>query len=176
MKRTRELCVCALFCALMCASAFLRIPTPLLPITFQTLIVTLSGLILGGRKGALSTGVYVLIGLIGLPVFTEGGGLSYILKPYFGYLLGFIIGAYVTGKLAEKETSLKNYILSSFAGMFVIYIVGIIYYFIISRFYLGNVIEIKNLLVYCFLLTLPGDVLMCIIASVIGKRLKKALK
>ena len=127
MKKTREMCICAVFTALMCASAFLRIPTPLLPITLQTLVVTLSGLILGSRKGALSTGVYVLIGLMGLPVFTEGGGLSYVLKPTFGYLLGFVIGAYITGKLAEKETSLKNYILSSFAGMFVIYIVGIIY-------------------------------------------------
>lgn len=176
MKKTREMCMCALFTALLCASAFLRIPTPLLPITFQTLFVTLAGLMLGGRKGALSTGVYVLIGLLGLPVFTEGGGLSYILKPSFGYLLGFIIGSFITGKLAEKEASLKNYILSSFAGMLVIYFVGIIYYFLISSFYLGNEIEIKKLLVYCFLLTLPGDILMCILASVIGKRLKRALK
>ena len=176
MKKTREMCLCALFCALMCASAFLRIPTPLLPITFQTLFVTLAGLLLGGRKGALSTALYVLIGLMGLPVFTEGGGISYILKPTFGYLLGFIICSFITGKLAEKEASLKNYILSSFAGMLVIYIVGVIYYYLISSFYLGNEIEIKNLLVYCFLLTLPGDILMCILATVIGKRLKKALK
>ncbi len=176
MKRTREMCICAVFTALMCASAFIRIPTPLLSITFQTLFVTLSGLILGGKKGALSTSVYVLIGLIGLPVFTEGGGLSYILKPTFGYLLGFIIGSFITGKLAEKETSLKNCILSSFAGMFAIYIVGVAYYFLISSFYLGNEIDLKTLLVYCFLLTLPGDILMCILASIIGKRLKRALK
>lgn len=176
MKKTREMCICAVFTALMCASAFLRIPTPLLPITLQTLVVTLSGLILGGRKGALSTGVYVLIGLMGLPVFTEGGGLSYVLKPTFGYLLGFVIGAYITGKLAEKETSLKNYILSSFAGMFVIYIVGIIYYFLISSFYFGSQPDLKTLLVYCFLLTLPGDIIMCILASVMGTRLKKALR
>ena len=176
MKKTREMCICALFCALMCASAFIRIPTPLLPITFQTLFVTLAGLLLGGRKGALSTALYVLIGLIGLPVFTEGGGFSYILKPTFGYLLGFIMGSLVTGKLAEKEASLKNYILSSFAGMLIIYVVGVTYYYLISSFYLGNETDIKNLLVYCFLLTLPGDIVMCIIASVIGKRLKKVLK
>ena len=176
MKKTREMCICALFCALMCASAFIRIPTPLLPITFQTLFVTLAGLLLGGRKGALSTALYVLIGLIGLPVFIEGGGFSYILKPTFGYLLGFIMGSLVTGKLAEKEASLKNYILSSFAGMLIIYVVGVTYYYLISSFYLGNETDIKNLLVYCFLLTLPGDIVMCIIASVIGKRLKKVLK
>ena len=79
-------------------------------------------------------------------------------------------------KIAKKETSLKNYILSSFAGMLVIYIIGVTYYFLISRFYLGNEIGIRNLLVYCFLLTLPGDIVMCLLASVIGKRLKKVLK
>ncbi len=176
MQKTKEMCLCALFTALICAGAFLKIPTPFLPITFQTLFVTLAGLLLGEKKGSLSVGVYVLIGLIGIPVFTEGGGLSYILKPTFGYLLGFIAGAFVTGKFAKKETSLKNYILSSFAGMFVIYIIGVAYYFLISRFYLGNEPEIKKLFVYCFLLTLPGDVVMCLIASVIGKRLKKVLK
>ncbi len=176
MQKTKEMCLCALFTALMCAGAFLKIPTPFLPITFQTLFVTLAGLLLGEKRGSLSVGVYVLIGLLGIPVFTEGGGFSYVLKPTFGYLLGFIAGAFVTGKIAKKETSLKNYIFSSFAGMFVIYIIGVTYYFLISRFYLGNETEIKNLLVYCFLLTLPGDVIMCLIASMIGKRLKKVLK
>ena len=151
-------------------------PTPFLPITFQTLFVTLAGLILGSKKGAVSVSIYVLVGLMGLPVFTEGGGISYVLKPAFGYLLGFSAGAFVTGRIAKKETSLKNYVLSSFAGMLVIYIIGIVYYFLISRFYLGVNIEVRELLVYCFLLTLPGDVAMCILASVIGKRLKKVLQ
>ena len=173
MQKTKEMIMCALFTALICAGAFLKIPTPFLPITFQTLFVTLAGLILGSKKGAMSVAVYVLIGLIGLPVFTEGGGIYYVFKPTFGYLLGFIAGAFVTGEIAKKETSLKNYVLSSFAGMWVIYIIGVVYYFLISRFYLGNSVEVRELLIYCFLLTLPGDVGMCVLASVIGKRLKK---
>lgn len=176
MQKTKEMCITALFTALICAGAFIKIPTPLLPVTFQSLFVTLAGLLLGGKKGALSVSVYVFIGLLGIPVFTEGGGLSYILKPTFGYLLGFILCAFISGRLAEKETSFKNFLLSSFAGMFSVYIVGITYYFLINRFYFGNEIEIRKLLVYCFLLTLPGDVIMCMLASVIGKRLKKVLK
>lgn len=176
MQKTKEMCLCALFTALISAGAFIKIPTPLLPVTLQTLFVSLAGILLGGKKGSLSVGVYVLLGLMGLPVFTEGGGLSYILKPTFGYLLGFILGAFITGKIAEKESSFKNYLFSSFAGMFVIYIVGIAYYFLISRFYLENEIEIKNLFLYCFLLTFPGDVVMCILSSLIGKRLKKVLR
>ncbi|MBQ2827645.1 MAG: biotin transporter BioY [Clostridia bacterium] len=176
MKRTKEMCLCALFTALMCASAYIKIPTPLLPITLQTLFVSLAGLILGSRKGFLSVAVYVFIGLTGIPVFAEGGGLSYVLKPSFGYIVGFILSVFITGKLAEKKCNYKNFLLSSLAGMIAVYAVGIVYYYLISTLYLGNQIEIKNLFIYCFLLTLPGDILMCVLASTVGKRLKNAIK
>ncbi len=176
MQKNRDLCFCALFVTLICAGTFIRIPAPFLPITFQTLFVTLAGILLGGKKGTLCVLVYILIGLTGVPVFTEGGGFSYILKPTFGYLLGFVFSAFITGKIAEKIFSFKNFALASFAGMIVIYIIGITYYFLISRFYLGNQIEVRELFIYCFLLTLPGDILMCILASIIGIRLKKVIK
>ncbi len=176
MKRTKEMCLCALFTALICASAYIKIPTPLLPITMQTLFVSLAGLILGSRKGFLSVAVYVFIGLLGIPVFAEGGGLSYVLKPSFGYILGFALSAFITGKLAEKKCIFKNFLLSSMAGMMCVYAVGIIYYYFISTLYLGNQIELKNLLIYCFLLTLPCDIIMCVLASTVGMRLKNAIK
>lgn len=175
MKKTKEMCICALFTALICTGAFLKIPTPL-PITLQTLFTCLAGLILGGKKGSLSVCVYVFIGLVGLPVFAEGGGFSYILKPTFGYIIGFIFATFLTGKLAEKKTDFRNFLLSSFAGMIVIYIIGIVYYLLISRFYLNNEISIKWILTYGFLVTLPGDILMCILASSLGVKLKKILK
>lgn len=176
MKKTREMCLCALFTALIAAGAFIKIPTPLLPITLQTMFTCLAGLLLGSRKGALCVGAYIFIGLIGLPVFAEGGGLSYVLKPSFGYLLGFALGAFITGKVAEKQTSFKLLLLASFAGMIAVYLIGIVYYYLISYFYLGNQIELRSLLLYCFLLTLPGDIVMCVLSSVIAKRLKKVLK
>lgn len=176
MNKTKEMCICALFTALICAGAFIKIPTPLLPITLQTLFVTLAGLLLGSKKGAACVGVYIFIGLLGVPVFAEGGGLSYILKPSFGYIIGFALSAFVTGKLAEKKCTYKNFLFSSFVGMLAVYAVGIVYYYLISTVYLGNRIEIKNLFLYCFLLTLPGDILMCILASTIGKRIKNIIK
>ncbi len=176
MNKTKEMCICALFTALICAGAFIKIPTPLLPITLQTLFVTLAGLLLGSKKGAACVGVYIFIGLLGVPVFAEGGGLSYILKPSFGYIIGFALSAFVTGKLAEKKCTYKNFLFSSFVGMLAVYAVGIVYYYLISTVYLGSRIEIKNLFLYCFLLTLPGDILMCILASTIGKRIKNIIK
>ena len=65
----------------------------------------LAGLMLGGRLGAISVCVYVAIGLAGLPVFTQGGGITYVLKPTFGYLIGFAVGTYVTGAIANKTAA-----------------------------------------------------------------------
>lgn len=175
MKKTKEMCICALFTALMCAGAFIKIPAPL-PITLQTLFTCLAGLLLGGKKGTISVAVYVFLGLIGLPVFAEGGGIYYVLKPSFGYILGFLVATFVTGIIAEKKTGFKNFILASFVGMFIIYAIGLVYYYLISRFYLGEQIEAKTFLIYCFLMTLPGDILMCVLSSTTGMKLKKILK
>ena len=99
--RTKEIVLFGLFTALTAIGAFIRIPVPVCPFTLQLLFTTLAGLILGSRRGALSVGLYVLLGLSGVPVFTEGGGLSYIFQPTFGYLIGFIAGAWVTGRIRE---------------------------------------------------------------------------
>ena len=82
---TRDLILCALFTALSAIGAFIRIPVPLVPFTLQITFTTLAGLLLGSKKGAISVAVYVLMGLIGIPVFTQGGGFSYVLKPSFGF-------------------------------------------------------------------------------------------
>ena len=99
--KVKELVLFSLFTALTAIGAFIRVPVPLCPFTLQLLFTTLSGLILGSRKGAASVAVYVVLGLSGVPVFTQGGGPGYIFQPTFGYLLGFIAGAWLTGKLSE---------------------------------------------------------------------------
>ena len=92
---TRDMVLFALFTALIAIGAFIRIPVPFCPFTLQLLFTTLAGLLLGSRRGAASVAVYVLLGLVGLPVFTSGGGPSYIFQPTFGYLIGFIGGAWL---------------------------------------------------------------------------------
>ena len=99
---TRDLILVSLFTALMVVGAFIKIPFPLLPITLQPFFCAFAGLILGSRLGALSQIIYVVMGLVGLPVFTQGGGLIYVFVPSFGFLLGFILGAYVIGRISEN--------------------------------------------------------------------------
>ena len=98
---TRNMVLAALFAALTAIGAFLQIPTGTVPITLQFLFTALAGLLLGWKWGAISQLLYVGIGLLGLPVFTQGGGIGYVLQPSFGFLLGLIPAAAVIGALSN---------------------------------------------------------------------------
>lgn len=175
---TRNLILVALFTALTAIGAFLRIPMPMVPFTLQNLFSTLAGLLLGSYLGAVSVGIYVLLGLAGVPVFTSGGGISYVLQPTFGYLLGFIVGAWVAGRLREcmGKITFKNMLIANASGMALIYVLGIGYYYMMATFLLGQEIGAKVLLVKFFLMTLPGDIVKCFLASVIGVKLLKVFR
>ena len=100
-NKTKNLAYCALFTALIAVGAFIRVPVPVVPFTLQYLFTMLAGLLLGPRLGTIAVGTYVLLGLVGLPIFTQGGGFWYVFQPSFGYLIGFCVGTFVTGWLAS---------------------------------------------------------------------------
>lgn len=83
-------------------------PVPVVPFTLQFLFTTLAGLLLGSKKGAISVVAYMILGLAGLPIFSEGGGFWYVIKPSFGYIIGFCIGTYVTGLIADRERNSED--------------------------------------------------------------------
>lgn len=157
----------------MICAAYIRIPVPFIPFTLQSAIVTLSGLLLGCKKSAASTVTYLLLGLIGFPVFTGGGGLSYIFHPTFGYIIGFVLGASLTGFIAQKCSS-KNFqtnLLTGIAGLAVIYVCGIVYYCLINSLYLHTELSFRHIVVYCFLTTAPGDIVLTVISAYTAKRI-----
>ena len=116
--KARDLILCALFAALTAVGGlYLKIPIPNVPITFQFFFCAMAGICLGSKLGALSQVVYVAAGLAGFPIFTKGGGPGYVLEPTFGYLLGFILCAFVIGLLTERMRELKYFkVLISAAG------------------------------------------------------------
>lgn len=123
----RPMVYAAMFGALTAAGSFMVIPIQPVPITLQTMFTCLAGVLLGSRAGAMSQMIYVLLGLIGLPVFAGGrAGLGTLLGPTGGYLLGFILGAYVIGYLVERkpEPGWAWTIMSMAAGNLVIYACG----------------------------------------------------
>ena len=176
-SRTKEMVLFGLFTALIAIGAFIKIPVPVCPFTLQLLFTTLAGLILGSWNGACSVGLYVLLGLAGVPVFTEGGGPSYIFQPTFGYLIGFIAGAWLTGWISERsgDFSFGKTLFANLAGLLVVYLFGMVYVYIINNFYLGTPIGIWPVVLYCFVLAVPGDICLCILAAMLASRLKRAI-
>ena len=101
---TRTLTRTALFAALTAAGAFIRIPLGYSSITLQFFFTAMAGCLLGPVWGPVSQTVYVALGLIGLPIFTQGGGLTYLLQPTCGFLIGLIPAAWVIGPPTVRPT------------------------------------------------------------------------
>ncbi len=98
--KLKELLLATFFAVLTAVGGVLSIPLPLVPFTMQTFVVLMSGLMLGSKYGPLSQLLYILMGLIGLPVFAGGaGGLHLLLSPTFGFLVGFVFTSWIAGKL-----------------------------------------------------------------------------
>ncbi len=117
------------FILLTSLGAWVRIPlvsTPV-PITFQTFFVLLSGAVLGRKLGALSQGGYLLLGMIGLPIFAaEVAGLSYLFGPTGGYLVGFVLASWVVGRLTPIQGRLifLRITVAMIVGSLIIYLLG----------------------------------------------------
>ena len=118
-----------------------------------------------------------LLGLIGLPIFTEGGGLWYVFKPSFGYIIGFCGGTFVTGLLAQrlKKPTVLGYLGANFAGLAVVYVVGMVYYYLICNYVIASPIGLWPLILYCCILAIPGDIALSILAAIVVKRLQPVL-
>lgn len=142
------------------------------------MFTTLAGLLLGGKRGAASVGLYMVLGLAGLPIFAGGGGWWYVANPSFGYIIGFCLAAYVTGKMAEKLSvwTVKKLMAVNLAGLTVVYGAGVVYYYFVSNYIIHTPIGLWPLFLYCFILAVPGDVCMCLAAAVIGKRMEPVIK
>ena len=109
--------------------AQVRIPLPFtpVPLTGQTFAVLLVGATLGSKRGAGSMMLYTVIGALGFPVFAgSAAGIAYLAGPTLGYLVGFVVAAFVIGKLAERglERNLRTSLLPFFIGTLVIYAFG----------------------------------------------------
>jgi biotin transport system substrate-specific component len=110
--------------------AQVRIPLPFtpVPITGQTFAVLLVGAVLGARRGAASLVLYLIQGLIGLPFFAGGAsGLAYLLGPTGGYLVGFLVAAWMVGLMAARgmDRRIPSALLAFLTGEIIIYLFGV---------------------------------------------------
>ena len=128
MNKTLEMTRLALLVAMNCVSAYIIIPLPfsLSPIALQTLIVNLVGFLLPPKQAFITMLIYILVGLIGIPVFTGGtGGPAKLFGPTGGYIFGFMIAVTLIAWLKGNTYSLKRFALIGICiGIPVIYILG----------------------------------------------------
>lgn len=176
-SKVQKMAMCSLFTALTAVGAFIKIPVPVVPFTLQFLFIMLAGLLLGGKLGAVSVGAYAFLGLAGLPIFAEGGGFWYVLKPSFGYILGFVLAAYVIGRITEKTEGLTfgKILAANFVGLAIVYGAGMVYYYLICNYVINTPIGLWPLFLYCLLLPVPGDICLCFVTAVLARRLKPVL-
>lgn len=174
--------LCGMFAALTAAGAFIKISIPVQPFpmhfTLQIFFVLLAGFLLGSRLGAVSILSYLMVGLAGVPVFAAGGGPAYLVRPTFGFLLGMVAAAYVTGVIAERLRSERFFclLLAAACGLLAQYVCGMVYFYFISNFVIGMPVTWGIVLVNCFLLTIGEDFVLCILASILAMRLRPMLR
>ncbi|MEG0249513.1 MAG: biotin transporter BioY [Peptostreptococcus sp.] len=172
---TKTMILCSFFTALIAIGAFIRIPLPVTVFSLQFTFVLLSGMILGSKAGAISCLLYVVIGLLGFPIFTEGGGLGYILKPTFGYLIAFIPASYIVGLTREKfgTKSVSKLVAGCFLAMLVTYAIGTLYTYFILNKVAHTPIPYWACLVSLFPFAIAKDIFSSIIVSLVTPRLIK---
>lgn len=171
---TKDITQIGMFTALTAIGAFISIPVGPVPITLQSFFVLLSGIFLGSRKAMYSQISYLLLGLAGLPIFANfTGGLQAIFKPSFGFLIGYVIVAYLVGKITEsKSNTIKNLSISMFLGTAVLYMIGIPYMYYILNIMLDKSFSIIQILKMGMFMFIPGDTIKAIFAIYIGKKIK----
>ncbi len=175
--RILSMLLCALFAALCAAGAFLQVPLAFLPVTLQTFFSTLSGLVLGPKRGGLAVLVYLFLGLVGLPIFSAGGGLGYVVHPSFGFLLALYPATMLSGWLfwRSKKRTFAAALCASLAGMAVIYAIGLPYFYMIQILYLQHSFSVFQLISLCFFPFLPGDLLKALLCGLLAPKVIKFL-
>lgn len=170
---TRDIILTGIFASLTAIGAFIKIPMWPVPITLQFMMTAFAGLLLGGSRGAVSQLVYLLVGLIGVPVFTEGGGPGYVFRSSFGFLVGLIPAAYVIGKLSGIRKDIIGYLLACLSGLAVLYCIGVPYMYMAIRFFSGTEISLSRAIYSGMAVFLPGDILKTVICSVLSLQVQK---
>jgi len=176
--KTKKLAMTSVMAALMCLTGMLLHWAPgLVPFSILPIFVYISGLILGAEYGAMAILVYLVLGLFGFPVFATApfGGLGYILKPTFGFLLGYVVAAYVVGRL-YREGSLRRAIIGVLAGLVTFYLFGLSYLYIILQWVLHKQTSVVSVLMIGFVPFILGDLIKAGIAVWVGQEVVRRRK
>ena len=155
-----------LFTALIAAGAFIKIPIGAVPITLQTLFCFLLALLLPVKNATISVALYLLLGAIGLPIFTTGGGIAALTGPTGGFLFALLPASIVGSLIAQKKRD------SILFNVLVILVMEVIIYFGgVSYLKYSRDLTFKSAMLAGCVPFIPGDILKIIVASISAKYL-----
>ncbi len=164
--KTRDLTLCAMFTGMTVLCAWLQIPLPGVALTMQTFAISLTLLCLGGKRGCASILAYLLLGAVGLPVFSGfQGGLSALFSPTGGYLWGFWLGGLLYWLLTEKNA---HPLFALICAIAISYLCGTWFY---AYGYLGGKQSLGAAFFQCIAPFLAPDALKVGLAWILSKKL-----
>ena len=169
----RELVFCGVFTAVLCVLAPLSVPVGPVPISLATFAVMLAGTILGKKLGVISVLIYLLLGMVGLPVFAGWtAGAAKLAGPTGGYLVGYLPLAFICGfaKITgQKGRALLSMALCMILGTAVLYALGTVWFCVVT----GS--DTMRALGLCVIPFLPGDLLKIAAVMAIAPQVRKAV-
>ncbi len=181
--KTIDITLIGMFVALMAIGANITTIFPFLvvggvPITLQTFFCILAGALLGSRLGAIAMSVYVMVGLIGAPVFAQfKGGFATVVSPTFGFLLSFILVAYVTGLIIEKNGGKVSYVVATLVGTAINYVVGTNLMFMAYKMWADAPEGFPYSMAWAWMMVpLPKDIILAVCAGLLAPRINIARK
>lgn len=147
------------------------------PITLQSFFAILAGIVLGSRLGAISTMVYTFVGLVGVPVFAQfSGGIGMLIKPTFGFILAFILSAYIAGKIVEKYKTVSGFIIASLIATAIDYIIGTNWMYFSYKLWADAPDGFTYSMAWMWMMVpLPKDIILAVVAGLLAHRLEKTV-
>ena len=167
----QDICSIAIMTALIAVMAQISIPMPLgVPMTMQTFAITLAGIVLGSKRGALSAIVYLLLGAVGVPVFAGfSGGAQSLIGPTGGFLISFPIMAFLIGLGVELKKKKGMFLLFLILGTVSNYVVGVAMFCIVTQS------PVITGITACVLPFIPTAIIKAAVASVLGLQIQRRL-
>ncbi|ETI66056.1 biotin transporter BioY [Neobacillus vireti] len=180
--RALDITLVGMFVALMAIGANITTIAPFLrvggvPITLQTFFAILAGLILGSRLGAIAMLVYMLVGMVGAPVFADFyGGLSIIIRPTFGFIVSYIFVAFIIGRVVERKKTVAAFIIAAVIGMAVNYLLGTNWMYFAYKIWAAAPSGFTYKMAWLWMVPpLPKDLILAIFAGMMAHRLEKTV-
>lgn len=174
--KTIDLVYIGLSAAIIAVCAWISIPISEISITLQTMGVCLVAALFGTKRGTISTVIYILLGAVGVPVFSKfQSGIGTLLGPTGGYIIGFIFTALIVGFVSNKTNKLWALVLSMICGILVCYAFGSAWFAVIF-IQKGTPKALADILMLCVVPYLIPDAIKIVIASILVNRLKKYVK